>query len=199
MATGRSNYLTKQTGEYIVAAELSRRGFIATTFTGNVPWYDIVAVDSLGGHALVQVKAIAADSWQLNVGQFADVALEGRKQVIQGQRDEPYPGLVCVMVRIAPPDSGRVDQFFILPWRELGQIVIDGHSRFLEKHGGIRPRNPESLHVALHPEALAKWEGRWQVLTKRVRPTPANTRPQPMSRAPKPALKSKQRARATRD
>jgi hypothetical protein len=44
MATGRSNYLTKQTGEYLVAAELSRRGFIATTFTGNVPHYDIVAV-----------------------------------------------------------------------------------------------------------------------------------------------------------
>jgi hypothetical protein len=85
MATGRSNYLTKQAGEYIVAAELSPRGFIATTFTGNVPWYDIVAVDGLGGHALVQVKAIAANSWQLNVGQFADVVFEGHKQIIQGQ------------------------------------------------------------------------------------------------------------------
>jgi VCBS repeat protein len=64
MATGRSNYLTKQTGEYLVAAELSRRGCIATTFTGNVPHYDIVAVDEHGGHALVQVKAIAGKSWQ---------------------------------------------------------------------------------------------------------------------------------------
>jgi hypothetical protein len=43
-ATGRSNYLTKQTGEYLVAAASSRRGFIATTFTGNVPHYDIAAV-----------------------------------------------------------------------------------------------------------------------------------------------------------
>src|SRR2546430_17233872 len=56
MATGRSNYLTKQTGEYLVAAELSRRWFIATTFTGNVPHYDIVGGDERGGHALVQVK-----------------------------------------------------------------------------------------------------------------------------------------------
>ena len=69
MATGRSNHLTKQTGEYLVAAELSRRGFIATTFTGNVPFYDIVAV-SLNGHtALVQVKAIASGAWQLNFGE----------------------------------------------------------------------------------------------------------------------------------
>src|SRR5436190_22640694 len=98
MATGRSNYLTKQTGEYIVAAELSRRGFIATTFTGNVPAYDIVAVDDKGGHALVQVKAIAGASWQLNVGHFADITFEGSKQIIQRQLDDPYPDLVCVMV-----------------------------------------------------------------------------------------------------
>jgi hypothetical protein len=39
MATGRSNKLVGQTGEYLIAAELSRRGLIATTFTGNVPHY----------------------------------------------------------------------------------------------------------------------------------------------------------------
>ena len=163
MATGRSNYLTKQTGEYLVAAELSRRGFIATPFTGNVPSYDIVAVDGRGGHALVQVKAIAATSWQLNVGQFADVVFDGPKQIIQGQRDDPYPDLVCVMVQIAPPDAGRPDRFFVLPWRKLGKIVIAGHKKFLAKHGGVRPRSPKSLHTAVYPEALAHWEGRWQV------------------------------------
>ena len=171
MATGRGNYLTKQAGEYIVAAELSRRGFIATTFTGNVPSYDIVAVDDQGGHALVQVKAIAVDTWQLNVGQFADIAFDGRKQVIRGQLDDPYPDLICVMVQIAPPDSGRTDRFFVLPWRELGRIVIACHSRFLAKHGGVRPRSPKSLHTAVHLEELDGWEGKWEVLTKRVRPT----------------------------
>ena len=70
MATGRSNYLTKQTGEYLVAAELSRRGFIATTFTGNVPSYDIVAVGRGGNTALVQVKGdcvriVAVERWEV--------------------------------------------------------------------------------------------------------------------------------------
>ena len=37
MGKGRHNKLVGQTGEYLVAAELSRRGYIATTFTGNVP------------------------------------------------------------------------------------------------------------------------------------------------------------------
>lgn len=45
MASGRSNKIVGQTGEYLVAAELGRRGLIATAFTGNVPHYDIIASD----------------------------------------------------------------------------------------------------------------------------------------------------------
>src|SRR5215831_9443517 len=100
MATGRSNYLTKQTGEYIVAAELSRRGFIATTFTGNVPYYDIVAVNEKGRHALVQVKAIQGNSWQLSADQFADIEMNGRQQIIRRQLDSPFQYLIFVMVQI---------------------------------------------------------------------------------------------------
>jgi hypothetical protein len=179
MATGRGNYLTKQAGEYIVAAELSRRGFVATTFTGNVPAYDIVAVDDRGGHALVQVKAIAADSWQFTVTQFADVVLEGSKQVVRGPLSPPYLDLICVMVQIAPADSARRDRFYVLPWHALAKIVTDGHRRFLAKHGGVRPRQPRSLHTAVKPEALAPWENRWDVVKKRVKP--ANGPLQPTS------------------
>lgn len=43
MATGRSTKLTGALGEYLVAAELSRRGFIAAPFACNVPHFDILA------------------------------------------------------------------------------------------------------------------------------------------------------------
>ena len=59
MATGREVQLTKQVGEYLVAAELSRRGLLTATFAGNVPAYDIVATGGRGQTALVQVKVIA--------------------------------------------------------------------------------------------------------------------------------------------
>jgi len=36
MTTGRENQLTKQIGEYLVSAELCRRGFVETTFTENI-------------------------------------------------------------------------------------------------------------------------------------------------------------------
>ncbi|WP_151891987.1 MULTISPECIES: hypothetical protein [unclassified Halomonas] len=53
MTKGRSNKLVGATGEYLVAAELSRRELIATTFTGNVPHYDIVASDENGQQLLI--------------------------------------------------------------------------------------------------------------------------------------------------
>jgi hypothetical protein len=126
MATGRGNYLTKQAGEYIVAAELSRLGFVATTFTGNVPSYDIVAVDDEGGHALVQVKAISADSWQFKVTQFAEVVFEGPKQIVRGPLPALYPDLICVMVRVASAGSDIRDRFYACPgssWPGLSRTV----------------------------------------------------------------------------
>jgi quinol monooxygenase YgiN len=48
VATGRSNQLTKQLGEYLVAAEVCRPSFIATTFSGNVSHHDIIASNSSG-------------------------------------------------------------------------------------------------------------------------------------------------------
>jgi len=45
MATGRDMQLTKMIGEYLVCAELCRRELLATTFTGNVPEFDILATD----------------------------------------------------------------------------------------------------------------------------------------------------------
>ena len=170
MATGRSNYLTKQAGEYLVAAELSRRGYIATTFTGNLPYYDIIAVDDSGGHAVVQVKAIAGASWQFKATDFADIVMKGRQQIVRGAKKEPYPDLMCVLVQVTLADSGVPDRFYVLPWRDLCRAIVDHHITYLAKHGGIRPRKPESMHLQLHPSEIKLWEGKWDILKKSVQP-----------------------------
>ena len=54
MSSGRNNQLLGATGEYLVAAELCRCGLIATTFTGNVPFYDIIASDEFRRHVAGQ-------------------------------------------------------------------------------------------------------------------------------------------------
>lgn len=56
MTKGRENQLTKQVGEYLVSAELCRRGFVATTFTGNIPEFDMLAVNGSNETIPLQVK-----------------------------------------------------------------------------------------------------------------------------------------------
>jgi len=136
MATGRDVQLTKQVGEYLVAAEVCRRGFIATTFTGNVPHYDIIASNASGGHQAIQVKAIRGSSWQFDIRVFVDVQLEGKRQILGRPAQPPYPGLICVFVRLRRYGT---DEFYILTWEDLQKVAIAHHRQFLARHGGIRP------------------------------------------------------------
>ena len=173
MGTGQGNYLTKQTGEYLVAAALCRRGYIATTFTGNVPHYDILAVDQEGRHVLVQVKTISGDSWQMDAGQFAAISFDGHRQIVHGVLDEPYRDLICVLVQLECGTDRVGDKYFVLPWKALAEIVTNHHREVLRKHDGIRPKKWDSLHLAFKAAAVADWAERWDVLTPRLHRLPA--------------------------
>jgi hypothetical protein len=43
MATGAGMQQTGQAGEHYIVAELCRRGAYAVTFSGNIPYFDIIA------------------------------------------------------------------------------------------------------------------------------------------------------------
>jgi len=169
MATGRSIQLTKQVGEYLVAAELCRRGLVATTFTGNVPDYDIVAISESGESALIQVKAKRGGSWQFSDARsFLDIKQDGRKQ-IPGRRKKPkYPNLIYVFVLL---DSGGQDRFFILKATELHDLIAAGYRNYIKRQRGVRPRRHDSYHTALVSSDLAKFEDRWDVITSAISAT----------------------------
>ena len=157
MATGRSNQLTKQIGEYLGAAELGRLGLVAATFSGNVPDYDIVATDSACSSVLVQVKAATGTSWQFDIRRFVDVQLDGQQQVI----GHPVPmsvEIVCVMVALSTYGS---DRFYVLPLKTLQNLLIEGHRKYLEKHGGVRPKKHDSFHCAINEQELAPFKDGW--------------------------------------
>ena len=103
MATGRDRQLTGAVGEFRVAAELCRRGFLATPFSGNVPHYDIIASGQHGGHAAIQVKAINRGSWQFDAKKFVEISFEetprGLRQILGELTPAPYAGLIFVLVR----------------------------------------------------------------------------------------------------
>ena len=63
MSKGLNNRLAGQVGEYLVCAELGRRGLIATSFTGNVPEFDLIVADGSLKTLPVQVKTSRGLSW----------------------------------------------------------------------------------------------------------------------------------------
>jgi hypothetical protein len=162
MATGRSIQLTKQVGEYLVAAELGRRGYVAATFSGNVPEYDIIATNDRFRSVPVQVKAINGSSWQLDFARFAEVRMQGKRQIVGKPKRQPGP-IACVMVAI---DSNGTDRFYILEWRQLRDLLIRKYKANLAGKGGVRPRNPESRHTAVSEAQLERFRENWLLLDK---------------------------------
>lgn len=167
MANGRDNKLVGAAGEYPVAAELCRRGFIATTFTGNVPHYDIIASDDKGKHVSVRVKASRSGSWQFgDISKFFDVAFDGQKQKTGKAKASPVGRLVMVFVVVS--ESGN-DRFYVLTWDQLRDILQDGHKRHVAKHKGVRPKKWDSLHAAILEENLLPFRDNWKLIKQSLR------------------------------
>lgn len=165
MPSGHDNQLTKQVGEYLVAAELARRGLLSATFNGNVPHYDVLAADRNGRRVLIQVKAIKRGNWQFNAGAYIDVTFEGSRQVLGETKRCPVPGLMCVFVLVS--GTGR-DRFFIFPWEDLANLISSRYRAYIDRKHGVRPRKPDSLHSKLGVEDLVKYENRWEGLIANI-------------------------------
>ncbi|OPL14098.1 MAG: hypothetical protein AVO39_09610 [delta proteobacterium MLS_D] len=143
MATGRSNQLIKQIGEYLVACELARQGLLIATFFGNASDFELIATDAKGSSCPIQEKTIKGGAWQFSIDKFAYITFEGEKQIIGNKKTLPIPQLVYVFV-LAGEKYG-MDQFFVLEWGRLQDIIINNYKRWLDLHSGVRPKKHDSL------------------------------------------------------
>jgi hypothetical protein len=166
MATGRSNQLIKQIGEYLVACELARRGLLVATFSGNVPDFDLIATDFKGSSCPIQVKTVKGGSWQFSIDKFADITFDGSKQLIGNRKPLSIPDLVCVFV-VAAEKYGE-DQFFVLEWSKVQDIAIANYTSWLDSHGGVRPRKPDSLHCSIIESDLQPYKDNWSFINNRL-------------------------------
>lgn len=160
MVTGRNMQLTKQVGEYLVSAELCRLGFIATTFTGNVPEFDILAINEKHQTQPIQVKTIASGNWQFDGKEFLDISIRDGKQEIKSKKKLRNPNLICIYVKLV---SRGKDEFYLFRKTNLQDIIFNSYSKFLRNHGGRRPKKPSSTKVSVSPENLSKYRD-WNLL-----------------------------------
>lgn len=162
-ASGRDMQLTRMTGEYLACAELCRRGLLATTFTGSVPEFDILATDKDLQTVPIQVKANAKGDWMLNAQKFLDIDYNEKTEIqtIIGKWDFKDSKLIYVFVKVV--GKGK-DEFYILPVQDLQRIIFKNYDEYLKKHGGRRPRNPKSMHTAILLRHLSGYRDNWELL-----------------------------------
>ena len=139
---------------------------MATPFSGNVPHYDIIASDERGGHLVIQVKAINKLNWQFDASKFVEITMAGDRQVLGSRVEEPYANLYCVFVALG--DDNTKDRYFIFPWIELADTIVHHHTKYLAKHGGVRPRAPKSTHCSISISQLASFHDRWDLILNAI-------------------------------
>lgn len=168
MATGLSNKLTGQIGEYLCCAELGRRGLIATTFTGNVPEYDLLVCDEDLKTEPIQVKTSRSESWPSKADLWLNIEIddENQRQINLGKRDIRNPDLIYVCVALGSDRIG--DRFFVCQKKDIQSACVAAYSRWMDPKDWKRPKNYKSLDNRYYMEDLLPFEDNWKLIAERL-------------------------------
>ena len=163
---GRRFKITGQIGENLVAAELGRRGYIATACTGNVPEFDLLVTDERLRTTAIQVKTIQrGGAFQSIATRWMNIDIQKNgKQIIKGRVKLTNPRLIYVMVVLG--EKYGEDEFFLLMEKQLQDIHVKLYRAWLKEHGGFRPRKPKSLHCAVGPDKLESFHDNWGIFAE---------------------------------
>ena len=170
MVSGRQKQLIKQVGEYLVAAELCRRELIATSFTGNVPVFDILAINNDEKMKTIQVKATTTNSgWNLDATDYLDFEpLKNKYQYIKGIRKLTNSETVFCFVKLGSFGKGKItlesDEFYLIPVIELQKIIEKKYSTYLTKVDHIRTKNSESHHLKIKRDEISDFRENWDCI-----------------------------------
>ena len=169
MATGHSNKITGQIGEYLCCAELGRRGLIATTFTGNVPDYDLLVCTENLASLAIQVKTSRSDSWRSRADYWLNIEFdeESKCQVNLGEKEISNPTLIYICVVLGSDRGG--DRFFICEKKDIQSACITSYCRWMDPKDWKRPRNYKSLDNRYEVNDLLPFEDNWDLVAERLR------------------------------
>lgn len=160
-----------QAGEFAVCAQMGKLGLIATPFAGNVPEYDVIVVNEALVSCPISVKATRDNQGWIagDVTGVMDIDFDqatGRQTII-GPKALRSPDLITIYVWLSR-SSDVPDRFFILTQREVQAVRLADYAAYLDKHGGVRPKRPDSFHQTIQMRDLLPYENRWSVIVDRL-------------------------------
>jgi hypothetical protein len=146
-----STTLSGITGVYLVAAELSRRGFIASVALGNSPVIDILASDP---------KVSRPVALQVKTNQQGDGIWLLDKEAENQQADNLF--YVFVDLR-----TDGHHEFYVVPSKEVARITAENHRTWMRTPGRRgQPHKDTPMREFKDPEG--KFLARWDLLNLNV-------------------------------
>jgi len=141
-------------GEYFVAAELSRRGYLASITLRNSRGVDILASNQDATKSVaIQVKTNqrGAAEWILN------------EKVEKSVGDDSVPeNLFFVFVNLPP--NGEAPSYHIIARREVARLAREGHAAWLAKPGRGGKVHSTNNPIRKFKDAEGKYRDRWDLL-----------------------------------
>ncbi len=141
-----SSVLCGISGEYFVAAELSKRGYIASITLRNTRGVDILASN-------VETSRTAAIQVKTNQG--------SKKAWILNEKAEKFSSPNHYYVFVSLRTTTGYPEFHIVPSSEVARYVKEGHSSWLRtpgKKGQIHKDTPMRQFLDTENRYLGRWE-----------------------------------------
>jgi len=170
MKKGRNNKLAGQIGEFLVCAELGKRGYIATSFTGNVPEFDLIVANDNLKTVPIQVKSSRGNSWPTRADLWIDIEIDddNKQQIDHGNAEIKNQDLIYICVAIGDPDKNERDRFFILRKKDLQTVCSKNYRNYMDSKNWKRPRNYKSLDNRYCIDELKSFENNWALIEEQI-------------------------------
>ena len=95
-----------------------------------------------------------------------NIVFDGKTQTVLGKREEINRDLTFIIVKVG--ERLGEDVFYICDQGIIQDLVLKGHSSFLKKHGGIRPRKPSSFDCSVDLKDLDSARDRWELIDRKL-------------------------------
>lgn len=140
--------LTRRRGLRAAMAELRRRGVQVGSMHMRRVDLSITATSRRPG-VWIRVTAKSAPNWQ-----------------VQLDREPPRAprGIRYIRLFVDISDQAGGPRFWITRASWTFDRIREGHKRYLARHNGKRPINPNSRHATMTEDSLAKWADRWDLI-----------------------------------
>lgn len=133
-----------------MAAELNRKGALATLYLTNTPRVDVVATSPDGGDTIniqVKTKRTRSGSWHWDT------------KKAEAERRAPETDYM-IFVDLADEHPA----YYIRRLSDVAEQSLARHNAWLKERGGKHPRNEDSTHMSIRMETVALGKGAWDVL-----------------------------------